>query len=83
MQHQRDAHCLEPLPGQVGAGLGRRRRQLLAEHVRKVDPGLLENATALEHAAFSAAASRPVPGVTKKCLFTVQQFQLCDDPVLQ
>ncbi len=83
MQHEGYTHCLETLPRQVGAGLRRRRRQLFTEHVREVDPGLFENAAALQYTAFSTAATWPVPGVAVKRFFAVQQFELGDDPALQ
>ena len=83
MQHQGDAGGLERLAGQLRAAFRRRRRHLLAEHVRKGNAGLLEDSALSHHAAFATATARAFPGVACERRFAVERFEFGADPVLQ
>jgi hypothetical protein len=80
---QRDRRGFVAAPGELGPPLRRRRRQRLADRVRKVHRGLLDHRAALEHAGPRDAAGRRLEALLAEARAAILGFQRRADPILE
>ena len=83
MNNQRHTDRLECLPRQLRPRLGCRRWQLIAEHMREADAGLLEDRAIAQDAAQTAAAARSLPRIAFERRFAVKLLEFGNNAALQ
>ena len=83
MNHQRNPQGLEIPALQFRSCRGRRWRQAISVHVRKIDTGLFKNRTLLKYAGTAATTGFTLPFILPEACAAILRFQGMADVILQ